>query len=281
MSRALILNATGKVSAAVIEALLADGHEVVAASRTPAGPAHPKLTRVRFDYADPSTFEAALDGVDRFFWVSPPMVLDGLALSQPFFDRALPRVKKVVLMTANGVEYSDEIPMRRAELHIERSGVAYTHLRPGWFMDNFHTFWINSILTQGVIALPAADAKSAFVDARDIGACGAAALRRDDVNGKAFAITGPSALTYAEAAAILSAAAAREIRYVPIEDEAFAQGAIGAGIPREYASLLVGLFQAVRAGAAAHVTDSVEHLTGKAARTLEAYARDHATAWKP
>jgi uncharacterized protein YbjT (DUF2867 family) len=280
MAKTLVLNATGKVSSAVIDSLLAAGHEVVAASRSKGLAPKKNLTQVRFDYADPSTFGPALEGVDRFFWVSPPMVLDGHALSRPFFDKALPQMKKVVLMTANGVDFSDEIPLRKAELHIEKSKVPFTFLRPGWFMDNFHTFWIGSIKAQGVIALPAGDAKSAFIDSRDIAEAAAAVLFRDDVNGKAFSLTGPAALTYAEAAQVLSRAAGRELRYVPLTDADFTAGAVAAGIPKDYAQLLTGLFQAVRGGAAATVTGAVQELTGKAPRTLEAYAKEHAAFFK-
>ena len=280
MAKVLVLNATGKVSASVVDALVAKGHDVTAASRSAAKDSRANVRAVRFDYTDPSTFEPALEGVDRLFWVSPPLVLDGHGLSKPFFDLALKRVKKAVLMTASGVDVSDQIPLRQAELLVERSGVPFVHLRPTWFMDNFHSFWVDPIRHQGVIPLPAADAKTAFVDARDIADSAAAALVRDDIANKAFVITGPTAFTYAEAATVLAKAAGRPVSYVPIEDEAFVQGAVKGGIQEPYARLLVQLFQAVRAGAASAVTSAVEQLTGKSPRTLDAYAREYADAWK-
>ena len=280
MAKILVLNATGKVSASVVDALVASGHDVTAASRSAPKDGRANVRTVRFDFADPSTFEAALDGSDRLFWVSPPLVLDGFGLSKPFLDVALKRVRKAVLMTASGVEVSDQIPLRQAELFVERSGVPFVHLRPTWFMDNFHSFWVDPIRHQGVIPLPAAEAKTAFVDARDIADSAAAALVRDDVANKALVITGPTALTYAEAAVLLGKAAGRPIAYVPIDDEAFVQGAVKGGIQEAYARMLVQLFQAVRAGAASTVTDAVQELTGKAPRTLEAYARERADAWR-
>jgi hypothetical protein len=56
---------------------------------------------------------------------------------------------------------------------------------------------------------------------------------------------------------------------------------VEAGVPKAYAEYLAFLFSTVRQGAAATVTGSVNELTGHAPRALEAYARDHAAAWKP
>lgn len=279
MTRTLVLNATGKVSALVISELEARGLPVVAASRQP-GPSSTHVERVRFDYAEPSTFDAALDGVDRLFWVSPPMVHDSHALTAPFLERASKQVKKLVLMTAAGVETSDAIPMRRIELDVERRGPAFVHLRPTWFMDNFHTFWVGAIKHDGVIPLPAGDGSTAFIDARDIAASAVAALVRDDIANQAFTLTGPASLTYAQAAEVLGRAAGREIRYVPIDDAAFIEGGRAAGIDPVYGKMLTELFAVVRAGWSPAPTDAVQQLTGKPPRDLASYANDFASAWK-
>lgn len=279
MQRTLVLNATGKVSSLVVTKLAARGVPVVAASRSPSA-STAGVQRVRFDYADPSTYEAALDGVDRLFWVSPPLVVDSQALTAPFLDLASKRVKKLVLMTAAGVETSDQIPLRRIELDVERRGPAFVHIRPTWFMDNFHTFWVGGIKQAGVIALPAAEGRTAFVDARDIAAAAAAALVRDDIENRAFTITGPESLTYGEAAAVLTQAAGRPIRYEPIDDAAFIAAGAAVGIDPVYGKLLTDLFAVVRAGWSPAPTTSVQELTGQPSRTLAAYARDFAAAWR-
>ena len=280
MGRILVLNATGKVSTAIVDALAAAGHAVTAASRHPSIPSTDAVRRVHLDYGDPSSFGAALDGVDRVFWLGPPMVVDAEAHTRAFFDAALPQVDKVVLMTAAGVEYDDRIPLRQVELRVERSGTAWTVIRPSWFLDNFHTFWIHGILAEGQIALPAADARSAFVDARDIAASAVAALTDRSTDGQAYTITGPEALTYTEAAARLGAAIDRPIQYVPIDDDTFVAAMIGAGLPPDYAHFLDALFQAVRQGGAATVTGDVERLTGQAPRSIEDYAATWAGAFQ-
>lgn len=64
-----------------------------------------------------------------------------------------------------------------------------------------------------------------------------------------------------------------------VDDAAFEQGLVSVGVPADYAQLMVILFQAVRAGAAAKVDPTIERVLGRAPRSLEQYAADHASVW--
>jgi uncharacterized protein YbjT (DUF2867 family) len=164
--------------------------------------------------------------------------------------------------------------MRKVEISLERSGVPYTILRPTWFMQNFHAVWLQTIKATGSIQVPAAGARTAFIDTRDVAECAAVALTQEGFTGKAYNLTGGESLTYGEAAAILTRETGRHVSYAPIDDETFYGGLVNAGMQPDYAATMVTLFQSVRAGGAARVTDSVARLTGKPPRTLEGYARD-------
>lgn len=281
-NKILVVNSTGTVGRALVQALVQSGEAVRAATRTPATAQLPTgVEPVRFDYNDPTTFASALANVDRVFLLSPGGHSAAHELLLPFVEQATQGGKrKLVLMTAAGVEFNDAIPLRQVERAIERSGARYVFLRPSWFMDNFHTGWLAPIRQAGVIPLPAADGRSAFIDARDIAEAAAGALQREQFDGRAFTLTGPEALTYGEAAAILSAATGRTIRYTPIDDAAFTQALIDAGMAADYAQTLTTLFGGVRQGFAAQVTFDVETLTGRAPRTLAQYAHDYAEVWQ-
>jgi uncharacterized protein YbjT (DUF2867 family) len=143
-------------------------------------------------------------------------------------------------------------------------------------MQNFHTFWWPAVQATGNILLPAADSRTAFVDTRDIGLAAAAALTAEPAPNRAYTITGPESLTYAEAAAILSAETGRAIGYQDIPPEAFAASLTQAGLPADYVALLTGMFAFVRQGAAAATSDDFEALTGQKPRALAQFARDYA-----
>ncbi|MBB3609244.1 SDR family oxidoreductase [Rhizobium sp. BK602] len=271
----LVLGASGNVGRPLVEALLAKGEKVKAASR--AGKPIGGAEGVAFDYADRSTFSQAFDGVDRAYVLLPAGYADSKGLLLPVIEAAAARKVKVVFQSVFGVDADDSIPYRQVELALEKSGTPYVILRPNWFSDNFHTFWKVGI-DHGEIALPAGDGKSSFIDARDIAASAAAALTTSAFDGQSFNLTGPEPLSYADAAKILSDVIGKPIAYRAIDDGAFVDILIGAGVPEDYALMLASIFYPVREGWTAAVTDAVERLTGTPARSLETYARDHIAA---
>jgi uncharacterized protein YbjT (DUF2867 family) len=278
----LVSGATGTVGRHVVAELLRAGHHVRALTRHPESVApHVQLEPVHFDYLEPSSYAPALAGVDRLFLLSPTGHVDSAGLTGSFLEAAMRSVAKVVVLTAQGVDASDAIPHRRLELQVERSGLAHVILRPTWYADNFHTFWRPWIRSRGVIPLPAAASRTAFIDARDVAACAVAALTTSEHDGRTYVLTGPVALTYDEAAVVLSAASQRPIRYVDVSDEQFERDALHEGMPPDYAKMVVGLLAGVRAGGTSEVTTAVYGLTRHTPRSLMEYAADHADQWQP
>lgn len=276
----LVVGSTGNVGRALTGELVGENESVRAATRNPSGfKAAAGAEAVRFDYADAATFGPALEGTDRVFLIGPPSP-EPHPVMIPFLQAATRPKRKLVLMTAMGTEMDEGGSLRRVELFLEQSGAPFVILRPNWFMDNFHTSWLEPVRQAGVIPLPAGDGRTSLIDARDIAASAAAALGTDRFDGRAFTLTGPEALTYHEAAAMVSAAAGREIRYVPLDDAAFIRSSTDAGVPADLAEYLAALFGFVRQGLAAAITPSVEELTGRAPRRFQQYAEDHAALWK-
>jgi uncharacterized protein YbjT (DUF2867 family) len=95
---------------------------------------------------------------------------------------------------------------RQAEKIIEESGIPYTFLRPNEFMQGFINFQGPSIKNNNAFYLPAQDAKVTIVDVHDIAAVAVQALitNNDKHKNKTYLITGPEALSYYQAADILS-----------------------------------------------------------------------------
>lgn len=282
MSNAIfVTGATGNVGRPLTAQLTEQGEAVRAATRHPDaydGPDGAEATH--FDMGDPGTYEAALGGAERVF-VMVPSDTEAQTQVLPFLDTAAEAgVRRVALMTAMGVDQApDDAPLRQAELHLQDGGLDYTILRPNWFTQNFATYWRGMIEHDGVMRLPAGDAKTSFIDTRDIAAVVATALTEDGHAGQEYTLTGPDTLTYHEAAAILSEAAGREIRYEPVSDEEAHRILTRAGLSDDYAGMLIGLFQNVKAGYAAPVTPAVEQVTGQPPRPVEQFAREHAEAW--
>ncbi|EPG0606951.1 SDR family oxidoreductase [Vibrio fluvialis] len=272
MNKVLVLGASGHVGQPLVAELLAKGEQVKAASRS--GQAFGAAEGVVFDFADPTTFDAAFDGVDRAYVMLPGGYVESKALLEPVIQAAAERNVKVVFQSVLGVDADDSIPYRQVEIALENSGVPYVILRPNWFADNFHTYWKAGI-DQGVIGVPAGDGKSSFIDVRDIASSAAAALTTNRFDNQAFNLTGPEALSYAQAAQKISEALGKPVAYQAMEEGAFCDLLKSVGVPADYAEFLTSIFYPVREGWTAGVSDAVAILTGKAPRSLDEYIADH------
>lgn len=275
MKTILVLGASGTVGSEVSNMLESAGHSVRrATSRTAESP------QVLLDLATGEGLGAALDGADAAFLLSPPGFTNQDKLLIPAIDEAKARgVKKLVLMTAMGADADPSAPLRKVELHLESSGLAWNVIRPNWFMQNFNTYWLHGIATAGAIQLPTGSAKGSFIDARDIAAVAAELLQSDTQDNREFDLTGNEALDHDQVAAVLSRAAGRTIRYEEITPDAMRAGLLAAGLPADYAEFMVTILGYFKLGYSERVTDAVQSITGRAPRTFEAYARDYRDAF--
>src|SRR5436309_15865249 len=87
-------------------------------------------------------------------------------------------------------------------------------------MQNFVNYYSNLIRSQGAFYMPAGYAKVSFVDVRDIAAVAVKSLINDNQQkGRTYNITGGEALSYGQAAEILSKAVGKKINYVNVTDK--------------------------------------------------------------
>lgn len=275
----LVTNANGKVGSQVVAALAAQGRDVRVGARSPAKAAArvPGATIVAFDYTDAGSVAAALQGVDTVFTSAPYELLPQAELA--LIEAAKTAgVKRIVKLSARGVEADPSNPHSVVEAALAASGLAWTVVRPTFFMQNYATMSAATIRDQGAIYEPAADGASAFVDTRDIAAVVVKALTEAGHDGRAYDLTGPEALDRASVAAAIAEAAGKPVRYVPVDDAALRNAMAGA--PPALTELMSGLFAAVRAGHTAATTTTVQDLLGRPATPFATFARDHADAWR-
>ena len=280
MKKALVTGSTGKVGSVVVETLADAGVPVAAATRSPQNvPARYGVKAVRFDYADAATYQAVLAGVDRVFLMEPqPPVGSADTTMIPFVQAAIAHGCKVVLLSSASVSFQQE-PLAAVEEAV-RGAKEYVILRANWFMDNFHTWWAEGIKYGHVLPLPAGDARTPFVDARDVGAAAAASLQRGDANGKTLTLTGNQSLTHTDAARVLSDAAGVAIEYQDLPEASFAETLAQAGLPPGYIAYILSLFQLTRNRVFEDPTNDLEWLIGRKAHTLQEYAADYREAWQ-
>jgi uncharacterized protein YbjT (DUF2867 family) len=272
----LVLGGTGKTGRRIVERLRAAGATARPAARSGAD--------VRFDWDDIATHDAALRGVDAVYLVPPALRLDHAPAVAAFLDRAAAAgVRHVTYLSARGVDQAPpELALRAIELDLAaHADLTHAVLRPGWFLQNFSEgFFAPS--ADGVIVAPTGDGREAFVHADDIAEVAVATVLDPAAHaGAGYELTGPEARSFADVAASIAAATGRPVRHVDVERDAWVAQAVAGGVPADYAELLGGLLDGVRAGHGAATTDDVERVTGHRARGLAELVADPAAldAW--
>jgi len=274
----LVTGATGKTGRRLLGHLARRGQAARAASRRSDG------GNVMFDWHDPATFAPALDGARAVYLVAPEFVEDPSEVVAAFLAQARRSgVESVVALSSMGVGFPHEPQdsgRRNVERAVSESGLQWTILRPTGFAQNFSEgFLLPAILQAGAVATATGAGAVAFVDADDIAAVAACALTEPGHAHATHAITGPRALSFGEAADAIAQASGRAVVHHALPREGMAQLLQQAGMPAEYADMILRDQDAIRAGYGADVTDTVARVTGRPARSFEHFARAAADAW--
>jgi uncharacterized protein YbjT (DUF2867 family) len=187
------------------------------------------------------------------------------------------RVSHIVRLSAIGAAH--DAPNRNGRLHalsdaeLAASGIAYTIIRPSAFMQNL----LGSV-SGGTPYHNWGQGRAGFIDTRDIAQFAAHLITRPAEHaGKTYNLTGPASLTMADVAAALTQALGTPITAQEIPADAAVAAMTAAGMP-EWAAEVVGreYSAAYASGWGDYTTTDFTAVTGRPARTMADFARDHA-----
>ena len=274
----LVTGATGTIGREVFRRLAAAGERPRAFVRDP------RTARARLgdtvdhvvgDLDRPESLETALAGVDRVF------LLTRQSSRQPQQERnvidaaARSDVRRLVKLSVFRAD--DRSPLQIARQHrdteraVERSGLAYTHVRPVFLMQN-----LLGMVHDGAIRTAAGDGRVAMVDARDVAAVAVAALTSRRHDGQTYTLTGPQSPSFDEVAERLSEQTGTPIRHLPVAPEDVRNALERAGVERWFSEDMATLHRMLAVGYEDLVTDDVRTATGTPPGTLAEFARDFA-----
>ena len=254
----VVLGSTGKTGRRVAERLTARGVEVRAGSRAAMPP---------FAWDDSATWEPLLRGAAGvYISYFPDLAVPGAAEAVAEVARLATDAQRVVLLSGRGEEEA-----QRAERAVLDVFPQATVVRCAWFAQNFSEGYLLDAVRAGEVALPVGAVPEPFVDLDDVADVAVAALTEDGHGGQVYELTGPRALTFAEAVSEIARACGRPVRFTEIPMDAFVDGA-----DPEVAELLRYLFSEVLDGRNTGVTDGVRRALGRPATDFREFA---ARAW--
>ncbi len=282
MKAVFVTGATGNVGVEVVSQLQKRDIPVKAAVLRGRNESVPEgVTPVEFDFEDPSTFGSALDGVDRVFLMRPPHMADAKAFSPFIKAMKAAGIRQVVLLSVQGAGQNIFVPHHGIEVLLKKSGLAWTFLRPSFFMQNLTTTHLADIRDHDEIYVPAGGGRTNFIDVADIGEAAAACLATPGHDQTAYEVTGTEALTYDQVAEILSAVCNRRITYPRPSAKQFKKHMRETGHNDDFVKVMGMIYAIAKFGMAAGTTDTFETLVGRKPHTLREWAERNAAIWAP
>ncbi len=279
----LVIGALGNVGAEVVKELLKTGGKVRATDLSEEkvkARFGSTVEAVRFDFTDSKTYEKTFAGVEKMFLLRPPHITNIKRDMYPSMDAAKSAgVKHVVFLSLIGIENTQYVPHYKVETYLQESGFQTTFLRCSFFMQNLNTTHRKEIKERSEIFVPVGNAKTSFIDTRDIGAVAAIALTQEGHANKKYDLTGNEALDYWQVTKTLSEVLGREIQYKNPNSIHFLFETIRRGTPFIFAYVMTKLYTSTRAGMAEKVTNTVKKLIGREPISFHKYAEDYRESW--
>ncbi|AXC15059.1 hypothetical protein ACPOL_5813 [Acidisarcina polymorpha] len=282
----LVTGASGSLGRFVLEEVQKSGVPHIAlyrseedARKVPAG------TKAVFgDFADKASLARALAGVDSLFLVCSPIPAL-VELESNVIDVAKESgVRFVLLNSALGAaDYPKSFPSwhRAVEDKLKGSGLEYSILRPNAFMQNILAYMAPSIRKEGAFYAAMGEAKTSFIDARDIARVAATILNAPGEHaGKIYELNGPEAVTNGELAARISRVAKRPVQFIDIPESAQRASMLGLGMPEWQVDALLDLQRYYTGGQGGEVTDVLEMLLGREPTRLDAFLAEFAESFR-
>lgn len=274
MTRVLITGVRGKTGAPLARLLMArPGVDALGGSSDPTTVTLEGVQPTAFSWDDVSTWAAATSGVDAVYVVRPDRA-DAPELIDALLTGLADKTRVVLLSERNPDSLGPHSWAARTEQVVRSSGRPWTILRPSWFMQVLtdERFFLGPVVDDGELLFSSGGASIAWIDARDIAAVAERALLDDGHEGQVYELSGPEALTLPEVADQLSPAAGHRVTHREITIDEALDGLTG--FERD---LTLWTFERVHAGDFAPVTDTVERVTARPARTLETFLADSAS----
>ena len=215
-----------------------------------------EVDTVTVDQRDADAVIAATAGVDALFWVDPTT---GSADPLADYDRATAAVARAV--RENGIAHTvfqssvgaekrhgaGEIDgLARTEEALDAIGSSVTHLRCGFFFSNL-LLQLDAVRAGEIPIILPVDQPMAWVAPRDIAEVAVTWLLNTEWSGRQVqAVHGPADLSWAQAAAIVSAVVGRNVRVRRIADEEMRSLLSGAGMTDGLVEAVLGMSTGMR-----------------------------------
>lgn len=263
-----ITGSTGQLGRLVISDLLTrvSADQIVAIARDPESAATLGVSVREGDYDRPETLATAFEGVDRLLLISASEIGKRVPQHRAVIDAA--KASGVGLIVYTSLLHADTSALglaeehRQTEAYLAESGVPYTVLRNGWYIENY-TGSIGAAVEHGAVLGSAGNAQVTPATRADYAAAAAAVLTADDPAGEVYELAGDEAFTMAEYAAEVARQSGREVAYHNMPEADYRGALEGMGLPAPVAAMIAQSDAAASKGALYDDSHTLSRLIGR------------------
>lgn len=236
---------------------------------------------VHLDYEKPETINNALEGIETMILITPPHYKQ-VEWAVLMIDKAKEMgVKRVIRLSVIAAAMEPGILLgrwhRTVERYLQASGMDWTIIRPGPFMQNFLGMYMPK---SGAYQLPISNSLVNHIDARDVAKIAVKVIVDANHSCKIYMVTGGEAMNFNEAAEIITDEIQEKISYQDVTKEVASEAMIEAGRPEWLVNVLGELFTAFKMGAVSGKFDTYRELTNEEPRTFEEFVKDNKERFK-
>lgn len=283
MDKILITGATGNYGYTVIEELLKNGvdkksiyamarDEVKAKLLTPFG-----VNIVFGNYNDYNSMIDAFSGIDKLLFVSSGELGNRSEQHRQVVKAAKNAKVKHIFYTSQ-IHKTDNpsSPMKfvmkshlATEIAIIKSGMNYTILRNGLYLDMLPLFLGDKVIENGIF-LPAGNGEIAFTLRSEMAEVAATILSSEGHKNKIYDISG-KAVSFLDIATNIYQITNKNITYVSPDLDSYINTTVKQGMPREYAKMLGGFAMAAQQGELEGENSPIEKFLGRKPTSVSAF----------
>lgn len=247
----LVTGAAGKTGTAIIRALVARRQSVRAfvhrKEQVEATKSIGAEETIVGDMRSLDTLSDAMEHVEAVYHICPNMDPNELSIGKSIIEAA--RTGNVGSLVFHSVLHPqiEEMPHHWNKMRVEealfKSGLKFTILQPGAYMQNILGEW-NSIVEHEVYTVPySLESPMSLIDLEDIAQVAATVLSEPDHVGAIYELAGPEVLTPSLIASMLESNLGRKLRVEQISREAWKENAERLGLGEYQVNTLVKMFE--------------------------------------
>jgi len=270
----LVTGATGKIGSSIAKQLERLGKEFRLLVRDPKKlSSFPSAEKVTGEYGDVESLDHAFRGVSSAFIVSRyGKPGERSKLHRNAFQAAQRAgVRYLIYLSTLGASPNSRFPMSRdhyeSEGFLKVTGVPHTILRDSFYSE----LAVQMFNEDGVMKGPGGQGKVSWVGREEIAEAAAKLLASDTPLLGTFPMTGPTALSLSETAALIGSLKHRSLRYEDEPVDVAKEWRSKLGVPTWEVDTWVGSYEAIAAGEFETVDPALATILGRQVSDLESY----------